>query len=689
MTLQLSGGNPSPLVAAYDVGWVPYTTRIMAPHDERGFMKPVCWNDAPAVDEYVQGIVDGYRPSREHGVFVYSLGDETVTRGSCLHPACLDAYREYLKEEYGDIAALNASWGSEYGGFWEVNLLDPEDNDGAEALRQGNYPRWYDRQAFQCRNFAQFCDRFGDRYRALDPEARTGFEGAGRFQDGDDFDLIVRTNGFWSPYPGPGDEIIRSLAPRDFPRSNWMGYVKDAPSLIRKYWRMITRGCDAVWWWRWDNIGRFQGLIAPHFGLFPAVRELIDETQVVRDGLGSLLIHSEMLDDGIAVLYSHPSAYAHRVEAGSSYGNYQDTHTAWHRAIRGLGFQFRYVTDQMMRSGEFEREDCKMLILPHAEAIGPTEAMAIEAFVRRGGTVIADIRPGLFDGHCKPLEQGILDRLFGVRQAGNVEAQTARVALEGVLGGRHVLMRFAGALVNPSVDLHEGHALGRAGRTPVVVVREVGTGRAILLNFSMTAFPFPEDLGTVGLLGALFGAAGLEPKVVLESTQGTGVHDVEVIRWRNGEMEIIALFRESGESGAVRVVLPDPRHVHDLRRHAYIGRTARFSAELLPGRPNFYALARERIVRPEVALSSDSLATGQTMSAQIRAWAPIGKHAVRVQVTTPDGRHADWLDQVLLTDRAGVEVELPIAHNDPPGDWTVRATELFTGRTARVRLTVR
>ncbi|MAG59135.1 MAG: hypothetical protein CMJ83_22850, partial [Planctomycetes bacterium] len=94
--LQLSGGNPSSLVAAYDVGWVPYTTRIMAPHDERSFMKPVCWNDVPAVDEYVQEIVGRYRPSREHGVFVYSLGDETVTRGSCLHPACLDAYREYL-----------------------------------------------------------------------------------------------------------------------------------------------------------------------------------------------------------------------------------------------------------------------------------------------------------------------------------------------------------------------------------------------------------------------------------------------------------------------------------------------------------------------------------------------------------------------------------------------------------------
>ena len=689
MTLQLSGGNPRLHVAAYDVAWVPYTTRIMAPHDERGIMKPVCWNDAPSVDDYVQGIVDGYRPSREHGVFVYSLGDETVTRGSCLHPSCLNAYREYLRREYGEIAALNASWGSEYRSFEDVRLLDPEDNDGAEALRRKNYPRWYDRQAFQCDNFVRFCKRFGDRYRALDPEARTGFEGAGRFRDGDDFDLIVRTNGFWSPYPGPGDEIIRSIAPRDFPRSNWMGYAKDATPLIRKYWRMITRGCDAVWWWRWDNIGRFQGLLAPHFGLFPAVRELIEETRVVREGLGTLLIRSEMLDDGIAVLYSHPSAYAHRVEGGSSYGDYEDAHAAWHSAIRGLGLQFRYVTDRMMRSGEFRSEQYSALILPQVEAIGRVDAEVIEAFVRNGGTVIADVRPGLFDGHCKPLGRGVLDDLFGVRQSGNMDAATAEVEFDGALAGRDVRMTFADARVNPAIAVADGRALGRAGETPAVIVREVGAGRAILLNFSMATFPLPEQPETPAFLRALFGAAGVEPKIALRDAEGEPVHDVEVIRWRNGEMEIVALFRESGEVGEVRVALPDARHVYDLRRHVYIGETDGFSTELTPARPNFFARTRERIAGPEIVLNRSSVARGEVVSARVRVVGPAGKHAFRIRATTPKGEPADWLDRVVIADRDGADIELPIAHNDPSGTWTIRATELFTEQTGTAVLAVR
>ena len=32
--------------------------------------------------------------------------------------------------------------------------------------------------------------------------------------------------------------------------------VEDADSLLERYWRKVTRGCDAVWWWRWEVLGR-------------------------------------------------------------------------------------------------------------------------------------------------------------------------------------------------------------------------------------------------------------------------------------------------------------------------------------------------------------------------------------------------------------------------------------------------
>jgi hypothetical protein len=691
MTVQLAGGNPPPEVAAFNVAWVPYTTRIMDPHDENGVMQPHCWNDEPAIDQYVQGIADNYAASRAHGVFAYSLGDETVTRGSCVHPACLNAYRAYLEQEYGDIAALNASWGSNYAGFAEVALMDPADNDAAAALRERNYPRWYDRQAFQCCNFVQFCTRFAGKYSELDPEARTGFEGAGRFDRGDDFDLIVRTNGFWSPYPGPGDEVIRSIADRDFPRANWMGYTKDADSLLSKYWRMVTRGMDSVWWWRWDNIGRFHGLLMPHLAPFPAIEEMMKDTQIVRDGLGDLLLHSEMQDDGIAVLYSLPSAYASRIEAGPSYGGYSGAHVAWHKAIRDLGLQFRYVTDRMMRLGEFDASRFRVLILPQAEALGPEEAEVIRDFVNRGGHVIADVRPGIYDGHCKPLEAGSLDELFGVARSGHAEAAPGGLAVKVGDGPELAVEK---ATVDPTVTLAGGESLGQVGEHPAFVTHDVGEGRAVLLNVGILSLP---DISTpeapeaaAELLASLFEAAGVTPQVRLTDTKGRRLRNVETVRWLNGNTEIVTLFRESGEQQKARVALSDRRYVYDLRNRGK-GHTSTdsFATTIVPCRAAFFVLAERPVDTPSFGFSNGAAARGTVATLGLSAPDAVGLHAFRVGAILPDGTSAEWLDRVVLAGQEPEEIAVPVALNDPVGDWRFGATDLFTGKTFQVELAVK
>ena len=692
MTLQLCGGSPPEYVAAHDVAWVPYTTRIMAPHDEQGIMKPMCWNDEPKVSEYIQGLAENYEPARGHGVFVYSLGDETVTRGACVHPACLDTYREYLEQEYRKIEALNASWGTDFASFDDVTLSQPDDNNEAQALRDENYPRWYDRQAFKCYNFVQFCRKFGEEYEKLDPQAKTGFEGAGRFRDGDDFDLIVRTNGFWSPYPGPGDEVIRSIAPRGFPRSNWMGYTRDADSLLAKYWRMVIRGSDAVWYWRWDNIGRFHGLLAPHLGPFTAVKDITRDTQVLRDGLGDVLYHSEMQDDGIALLYSMPSAYANRVEAGPSYGSFHDAHAAWHEALRELGLQFRYVTDRMLRLGEFDTGRFKVLILPQTEALGPREAFVIEEFVRQGGTVIADVRPGLYDGHCKPLETGALDALFGIERTDSPEAQAATAAVQGTVSGRAIGLSWEQAKCDAGIAPRDCQPLGEADGVPLVLVRETGQGQAILLNFAMSSFPHLGQEGTpeeaADLIAELLGSASVEPAVRLRDESGQRLRGVEAVRWQNGELELMGLFRETGDPVTARVELPQPRVVWNLREGKALGKAGRFTVPIRPSRATFLVLAPSKLPPPRVALSAGSAERGETVTVALSVPGAGGLHGLRVRVTTPDGTPADWLDQVAVADAKGTNVTWPLAFNDPAGRWTLTATDVYSGQVAQAQLAV-
>ena len=684
VTLQLGQGQPQLMLSAHDVAWVPYTTRIMAPKDDDGIMRPFCWNDEAAVTAHVQEKAEEYRPSRQHGVYVWSLGDEVTTSGSCLSPHCAEAYREYLNEVYGSLEALNASWNTNFTAWDQVGLSKEGDNDEANSLAEGNYPRWFDRKAFQSYNFVQFCQAYDDAYQAVDPMARTGFEGAGRFDRGDDIDLIVRENDFWSPYPGVADEVIRSIAPPDFPRSNWMGYTKDADSLLGRYWRMITRDMNSVWWWRWDALGRFHGWLAPDLRPFPAVAEILRDTQTVRDGLGKLLMAPEIEHTGIAMLYSYPSQFSCQIENGTTYGSYESSHTAFQNLVRDLGYQFRYVTDRMLRLGEFDADEYRMLILPRSEALGAEEAAVIRDFVENGGVVIADVRPGLYDGHCKPLAAGALDDVFGIA-SGGLDAAVTTASTIGDLS-------IETTKVNPAITLTTAAAGGSADGTPVWIVNRFGEGAAILLNMDAGSFPRLGATDTpdaaAELAYDLISRSNLhQPPVFVQNAAGDRLRNIEVVRWEDGDNEIMAFFRLSGNRETATVELPEARRVYDLRNRKDLGRVSRLSVEIIPNRATFLALLPDEVPQARLTLAENAVQRGDTAVASLSVPGAEESYAFRFRVTA-GGQQLDWHDDVALADQTPVEITVPVAFNDPAGEYQIQAIELFSndGPSATLRV---
>lgn len=676
VTVHLSGTTPPERVAAYDLAWIAYSIHLGGQKDDQGIMKPACWHDEAGVQAFVDGVVEKCLPTRQHGAFLYSLGDEIVVRGSCLSPHCLDAYRAYLKEQYGDIAALNASWGTTFTGFDQVQLSKPDDNDENEAKRTGNFPRWFDRQAFQSYSFGKLCERFGRAFRALDPRSRCGFEGAGTFRSADDLDLFVRSNTFWSPYPGTADEVLRSIAPRDFPRSNWMGYTKDADSLLQKYWRMVTRGCDSVWWWRWEVIGRFHGWLAPNFDPYPANREILNDTRIVRDGLGDLLLHSEMQTDGIGIVYSQPSAYAAQIAGSPTFGSYEGNHTAFHGAVRELGCNFRYFTDRQLRLGEVDLSRFKVVLLPQTQAMSAGEAELYRQYVRQGGVLIADVRPAVFDGHVKPLAAGQLDDVFGIKRTGTGEAQLADGVVEE--------LALKQARVDPGVAPTTAKPAGAAGAVPLWLTNRFGQGTAVLLNLAMATYPSLSAADTAELaaerLSKLLDQAGVKPGLARVDSKGQRLRNLEVTRWVNGPVQIVSLFRHQGTAESVKVSLPKAGYVYDLKNHRDLGRQQSFQVTLTPYRAMFYALSPEPL-KPATLKAAPSVARGGVQRVQLASTVPRGNQAVKVEVKLPGGANADWIDPVTVVDGKGAAVDVPVAFNDPTGKWTVQATELYTGKT--------
>ena len=133
------------------------------------------------------------------------MGNENETLASCTHPACMKTYQEFLQRQYRSIGALNASWGTSFESFDKVGLSKPDDNYEKTALKEKNYPRWFDRKAFQSWNFANYCKKFGDAARRIDPQAISGPEGTGSLDD--DLGLIVRNTNWTILYSMPAADM--------------------------------------------------------------------------------------------------------------------------------------------------------------------------------------------------------------------------------------------------------------------------------------------------------------------------------------------------------------------------------------------------------------------------------------------------------------------------------------------------
>ncbi len=688
---------------ATDVSVAPYSTRILDPKNDDGTMKPVCWNDEPPVDEYVQGIVDRQAALREQGVFVYSLGDEGVTKGCCVHPACLAAYRAYLQDQYKTIDALNDSWGEQYASFDAVALRDV--NDPMEkAARADCLPRWYDREAFARYNLMQFTARFRDAYSKLDPLAKTGFEGTGGF--GDDYDAICGLSTFYGPYPGIGDDIVRSIYPRERPRSNWMGYSKTGDALADAAWRMVMKNMDGIWWWMWSGIGTYRGYVRPTMDFWPATEDLTQEMEPVRKGLGDLLLNSQVEHSRIGVYYSLPSAICDAGDDSKGLTRAKSTHEQWVDLTYDLGLDIRYVTSNSLRNRELDTREFSVLLMPMSQAVSEEDAEAIRSFVRSGGNVIADVRPGLYDGHCRAWGQGMLDDVFGIQRTELGDVVTQPATINAQVTGNAINAAFSSIKLVPGFAPTTAVPAASVGDTPVLLANRFGEGTAMLLNFQVPA-AYASDADTAAiyeLMKGLYEATGAKPPITVTSPDGAPIRFSETRVWRNGDALVFGTYRKmqckwfnpqsgtvAGEPVQASIDLPRDCHVYDLRAGKYLGKTNHVDATLRWGRANFYAALPYRLEGPQLAFSSTTPEAGTELKATVSLEAPRSsraKHAVWVEVVAPDASAPFWGQRVLLLENGTGEVVLPIAYNDATGRWRVRATELFSGQTAEATYTI-
>jgi len=639
----------------------------------------------------------------------------------CYSPWCKKYFRDYLRKQYGKIESLNAEYESAYKDFGEVEPVKL-----AEAAKDRRlWPLWADFRMAMESNYADFFTRLTKTMQSIQPEARTGDDwalGTGfRSLDGHDMWKMSRWQKITQPKP---HGAINQL---------WVDFLRGPDSLVgfgaywgpasgrgavfSRYmpWNELFRGCNYFYTY-WGDTGAT--LPAHDLSAYEDLKVLVQEYRELKGGIGKMIHEAERDHSGVALLYSmagiHYWQLSHsEVTGGRDYyrGGLQQQYRAWTAMLTDAVGPFRFVSYEQLAAGKLEGQGVKLLVLPWSQALSPEEIEQVKVFVKNGGTVLADIRPGVSDGHCKAYKTSPLDEVFGVSQ--KTEDMALGSAWVKIPFGKHAAPAHFGRMkTDLSLRLAGGEAAGTAGdSTPALISHSYGKGKAILLNFSLDGYvlagvyTIPRTVHAPKILAfvkPLIQSCGVRRPVGF-SPDLAGLHCYPS---HLGNLRYLALMQDLPEPLAnyaagiakplvtkkTAITLEKPAHVYESRAKRYLGQSDRVVTYVTPGIGKVLALLPYRLRSLEVKAPSE-VKQGDDLPYEITldATEPPEKHVLHIALISPDGKAIRWYTKNLACTGGRYAGELTLALNEKPGAYELSVTDAATGIEGRagVRITTR
>lgn len=626
-----------------------------------------------AIDEWgaLQSTIHG-----PYGPLSWTHGDESYYAGhpdTCWSDTCLAAFREGLTSRYASLDALNREWQTGYKTWDEALPLTFED-----AVKSGNCAPWVEHRLAQQRVWARNYEYTGKALSVHDPHAHVGFDGNNGFNlpnGGINWWVLKDHVGELHGYIRNSEEmeIFRSFAGPGHLSGMWYGTYgptwQIGPATVEYHhffpWYSLLHGLNSTWFWIMGAPGTITGY-APDFTNLPFMQSSRDALRDIRAGVGKLLLAATRQDDGIAVHYSDVSRLAEalmggkttaQLEGGISLATAAPTTEDWagrltdvNKALEHCGLQYRYLAYEEVEGDALTGRGYKVFIMPHSRAVSDKEADAIRRFVQGGGLLIADILPGILNGHGTRQPESLLADLFPSREPGVV------------------------------------NRIGK-GRTVLLGDKLKGYGNAAYLN--MQGWGKLEGRHQV-LAELLQKEAGITPRVTVVHRGQGAMPPTEIFRFTSGDAEYVGLLREyfmyDFKPYPVTVRLPRKAHVYDLRRGAYLGHTDSLDLDL-SYEAHLYALLpypvkAVRIQGPSAARPGETSEFALGVSAGILS-RPEDPRVYRVEVQGPDGEALPWYAANLRAESGRATWTIPWALNERPGRYTLLAQDIATGVSCR------
>jgi hypothetical protein len=188
-------------------------------------------------------------------------------------------------------------------------------------------------------------------------------------------------------------------------------------------------------------------------------------------------------------------------------------------------------------------------------------------------------------------------------------------------------------------------------------------------------------------------AAGVTAQMTLDTAHGTRVSDIDARVLHNGAVTLIGLQRDSAKPDGgpenVVLILTQPGHVYDLRRHASLGWTNRVTLAVTAAEPALLAISP--VMLPSLTVHGPSHAVAGadvTLQIDLQSPSPASADVVHVEARDPSGGVIRAYSGNLTLHNAPTAWHLPLALNDPAGQWVIRVTDQLGGSTADWTLNV-
>jgi len=695
----------------YRKGIEEYKKKYKGTGDKMALARVPCLDDTGFWRDEKQRVEAAVRNLSQFHALCYYFGDEnTLTRagnhGDCCYSVhTLRTFRKWLQAEYyPTLDALNAEWGTTFETWDAVVPMTRE-----EVRNRGNYAPWADHRSYMETAWARAYRTYKEIVRELSPYSFTGNAGSQRYQPDNGLD-------YWKFFREWDQAQARYAA-------TWYGKFyrtfPDAP-IVTPYGAIgWNRQGDVARYGVWKNAFELRGAgdsaypsikkVAPDLSISRSGRSVEQITRPLRRGVGKLLRSLDIVGDGVAIHYSQSSIHGEFIIGHAEC--ITKSQSAWVHLLRDLGIDPGYVSYAQVENGELVKAGYKLFIMPFSVAVSKKEVEQIKAFVRRGGIVIADAMTGVMDGHCKPWNPSPVDELFGLRREREPEGRSGKVLIapRGPFSALDRGVLLMTSFTEGGLAPVRAKAKGRlSDGQPALFVNDYAKGKAVRLGFLISDYPLITRYDAKrreqmqGVFRALLGLAGVARHVHVADEHGRPLPFCEVWRFRRGAADYVGLIREHASKAnlkeeRIKVAFPEKRHVYDILGRRYLGRTNKIETVLAPASPAFYALFRERVAGVKVTSQPDELdRRGKnpvlTLRYEIAVLPEAGDpqdHALRVEVTGPDGNARSFYAANVFAKRGKAQGDIRLALNDPRGTWKITARDIVSNLSGTATFSVK